>query len=362
MTDFLKLKFDGTRFKGGNLDVDALAEIVTYKNAITRLAAHMQLQEHGVRRKGVRRELRLALVGEIGEGSACATIARVGQLQLEEEDLFAKARDRLGSVLHEADEGDRRFTHEDVLALSVAKNIGTTLRPDERLFIARPRDKNPHAKVTKKSNEAIQRAFHKLRAPHHAHVAGRIFAVDTKNRTFSLDTPAGGTIDGRYLPNDPAIEQAIAQSLGHTGYVLVSGMMVSKIEGSSTRADLTASSATLVREVAPDFELKMARLLRGPDIDKGLANRCTPYIREMVWERGLPAPVVFLSDDNGFSLEWSLPGPWEVSVDFDQEAIIGDTTNPVTGESHSFELPWSDVGSLVARVLVLFEESGWKHQ
>jgi hypothetical protein len=363
VTLLLQLTFKGARFDGGHLDLDALGELVAYKNAIARMAEALYRKEYGRSPKGMRKGLRLALIGKIEPGSAVATVAQVGQLPLEGVDaIVTKAQAKVDSVLRKAEQG-RPFDTDDILALSYLQNVGASLRPDEALLVARANAPEAAVTVSRDSVGVIRSKLADLKKPRHVDEVGKIVAIDKNRHTFALRTTRNHRIDGKYKPTDLELEKALASAVGGgPGYVMVSGTRMTSITGDTTRDWMSATGVRHLPHPKPDFEAKMASLFSSDEVDPELARRSMEAIRRLVWGKGFLPPVVYLSDDGGFTAEWSLPGPWELSVDFNRETIIADASNPVTDESEYFEVLWSDLGGLEEKVDVLFRRAGWTRQ
>lgn len=351
------MRFSGPRFKGGALDVDALAEIAAYKNAIVAVA-HLSGQR-------LKHELHLALVGEITQGSACVHLARSVQPSLlGDEDPYLRAKMVLDHALNAA-HAQQSLAHEDLGVLAAAKNLGTFLSHDDQLSIEGTKNSSS-VRVTRKSNDYLSKEFDKRRTTSGVNLVGQVYSVDANSHHFGLSTPLYGRVNASFGKSwsteskNAAISQ-LAEAIVTNNYVSVTGTFTDRGPRSrKATVVLEEKNIDTLWSPDPDFEKKIGHWWRHPKVDRKLVQQSLPYIRELVWGRKVPPPIVFLSNHNGLSLEWSMPGHWEISVDFDRDTIFGDATNLENGDDDDdFEIKWDEADTLVSLVARLFRRVKW---
>lgn len=357
LTPFLTLHFRGARFDDEQgMPVEALGELVAYRDLVAEVARSVFLGQHSERRrvpKGFADRFRLR-IREISEGSAVPTLERAvrdGKLPIDDE--FDIARDLISAAIQAVADHDpvpTDFPHE---ALVHFNRLGQGLRDDESIELRKPG--TPTGPLyTQRTRKAL--LIGRSSYTQDAHVLGWVTELDAERMRFHLRRPDGSVVPA---PIDVVTFEEVKEALAPTGegpQVSVSGVGVFDRSDNLVRFD---SVHELVSEEADDAvaEAIAASTMSAEWLDgDGRATDPEVILRarallESMLDGGVPQPRVFPVPDGGLQAEWTI-GDREISVAVEPGgSLYVISVNVASGESQDLTLREDDAEQVLRLVL-----------
>jgi hypothetical protein len=337
-TPFVTLVFQGSRFGGAAMPLEALPELAAYRDLVLATAKALYQAKNPARQrlpKGFDEGLRLVLE-RVDAGSAVPVISRVTdgneQLSLVTAnglvDFFDQARELVQTGI-----ATGGFA-ADALPPELAKQVlarfnsfGRSLGPDEAIIVARPGTREG-ARYTREVRRRLvlqaQTTFED-----EVDLLGEVRSADKDADGFTLRTPEGEKIPVRA---PPLFFPLALRSLGEAALVRVHGIGLLDVEGNVRR--ITASEVSLAEEgverhLRPGCSMPIEQQVEAlralpagwfdessPSFDPSSLEWLTRLIRGVVDGFTLPAPYLYPTPEGLARAEW--PGSrWEIIANID---------------------------------------------
>jgi hypothetical protein len=375
-SEFLRPRLCGTRFDGGTIPLEVLADFAVLEEMVAEVAKWRFLQDHPERRRSPRNfteGLDLKLTG-VDEGSAVPVIVlRVASMLLpvfpntdlssvekaENQLYFEKARDSIIAAVGAAEQGQDILSHLPEKCLVYFDRLGRSLRQGEAIEFNRGSEQRP-ARLTPESRQRLLVAANMPEITGALRVRGSVFEFDDEKATFQLQL-----LDGRKLlaPVPAQFRDMLLESLGDRrkgARVLVKG--VGRFD--RNRRALGFASIEHVTPLEPldvPSRIDELRSLEDGWLDghgKAPPTKGLNWFAQTFEERfpdSLPLPHVYPTEDGGIRAEWSIDSR-EMSLDVDLESHLAAwhcwCQNTDADEGASLDLAadegWRDLARLVS--------------
>jgi hypothetical protein len=212
--EFATLRFDGRRFAGHALDVECTQELLAYRTLVLECAKELWHRSHPDRvylprrfEEGFRLEF-----DRVVPGSAALPLRRVrdtAQGELDFEDEFDEAAALIDAAIAAAGRDDLLPDALPANVVPLFSRFGTTLRPDETLFVRSRRsgtESEYNALARQRLAEWVGPTFDDA-----VDLVGEVRMANVGPGAFNLQLPEGGPlIDGRF---DGAHEAVVLEAL-----------------------------------------------------------------------------------------------------------------------------------------------------
>jgi hypothetical protein len=344
-TPFVTLVFQGSRFGGAAMPLEALPELAAYRDLVLATAKALFQAKNPARQrlpKGFDEGLHLVLE-KVEAGSTVPVISRVvdGNEQLSlvtangSVDLFDQARELVQSGI--ATGGFAAEALPPELAKQVLarfNSFGRSLGPDESIIVARPGTREG-ARYTR---EVRRRLVLQAQTTYEDEVdlVGEVRSADKDADGFTLRTPEGDKIPVRA---PPLFFPLALRSLGEAALVRVRGIGLLDVDGNVRR--ITANEVSLAEEGAErqlrpgcptpiEQQVEALRALpagwfdeSSPSFDPSSLEWLTRLIRGVVDGFTLPSPYLYPTPEGFARAEW--PGSrWEIVANIDLDAKLAE--------------------------------------
>ncbi len=319
LTPFLALHFHGSRFDSdAGMPVDALGELVAYRELVIEVARSLFLQQHPDRKrvpKGFADRLQLRL-RRVEEGSSVPVLERpspIGTLDLSDE--FDAARDLISDAIQAAARDESVPAAFPRSALVYFNRLGQGLSDDESIELRAP-GQALGPSYTQQIRKALL-AGH-MNYQRDATVLGWVTEVDAERMRFQIRRLNAPTVAA---PIDAVTFEEVKNALAPTGegpQVSVSGVGAFDRNDALVRFD---SVHELTFEDAADVltDAVAAAVVGegwfdgdGSATDPEVVRRAQALLAAIV-ASGAPQPRVFPVPDGGVQAEWTV-GDREISV------------------------------------------------
>ena len=319
---FASLRLTGERFQGSRLPVDALNEIVRYRNLIAAAAKDVWMGEHPG--EALPEELQSGhdiFIEEVRSGSSIPVLSL--PLDDPETDTYISARDEVNQLVANTSNGTVK--PEDFPRWADIPDfwdLGRSLEPDEQLMILNPvggteaiatvdrkiRDKSFYALRTQLSEK---RRTHKYLA-----LEGRVFELNAQETKFKINTSVGADVHGRYR-QESGLAEILKSAIGTKTdapkmHVFA---LASVVEGSTDRMNEVVGVLPDGSQWLPRFErlIEIGNLSAGWSEGDGrpitrLAIRNAASILHQAYERNFSVPAIFPNEDGGINIQWHKTG------------------------------------------------------
>lgn len=363
-TPFLSLHLHGARFDAGpGMPVEALPELVSYRDLVAAVARHVFLQQHSQRRrvpKGFMESFQLR-IRHIGEGSAVAVLERAqpGGTLVAPPDAFDAARDLISKAIETVAEDHpvpENFPQE---ALVLFNRFGTGLLDDESIELRRP-DSTAGPRLTQQSRKRLlaQRPQYLRDAVR----SGLVVAIEAERMRFQVRLADGGLI---WAPLDAVTfdgVKAVLEPAGLGPMVSVHGVGVFDKGDRLVQFDSVHEIAEMGDE-AEDAKDEVVGALGeavveagwldgiGNATDPAVLSRAQALFAKLV-ESGALVPRVYPVPDGGLQAEWTIGGR-EVSVNVEPGgSLYVISVDTGSGKAHDLTIPEGDAADQVLRLLL----------
>lgn len=337
-TPFVTLVFQGSRFAGAAMPLQALPELAAYRDLVLATAKAIYQAKNPTRQrlpKGFDEGLHLVLE-RVESGSAVPVISRLvdgyDQLALVPSDgtidLFEQARELVQTGIaaggFEANELPADLAKQ---VLARFNSFGRTLGPDEAIIVARPGTREG-ARYTR---EVRRRLVLQAQATYEDEVdfLGEVRAADKDADGFTLRTAEGERIPVRA---PPLFFPLALRSLGEAAVVRVRGTGLLDVDGNVRR--ITATEVGLAeegveRQLRPgcptsiEQQVEALRALpegwfdeSSPSFDPSSLDWLARLFRGVLDGFALPSPYLYPTPEGLARAEW--PGSrWEIVANID---------------------------------------------
>lgn len=333
-TPFLRLVLRGKRFEKHSVPVDVLEEFSRYQSLILDVAKALYFQRHPHRERvpqGFANQFKLRLK-DIEPGSAAPVLYREPAVSDAEQvelvlvpDIFEEAQAKLADYIGAISRGEdapAEFPNEVFWRF---KSFGKTLRPDESMEFVLPGQKvgsrydiETRQKIVRLRNDNYEETIEKI---------GNVRSVDTRRRTFRIETKAGEMVEGEYQ-----IEYESDLLFAHKAYrafavrIEATGLYTSNGELKKV-VDITELS---LQDDGPDLASRFDELAElkdgwfdglGVGIETSFLENVRGLMREIVYEHNCYLPRVYPMPEGGIQVEWQLDD-WDIEAEFLPHRII----------------------------------------
>lgn len=371
---FLTATFRGERFNKNSLPIDALLEVVAYRDLVLEATRHLFFRNNPRRQRlpsGFQESFDLHLT-EIGKGSAIANLVRVEGLAptlpgfLDE---FDSARDLLNRTIETVSKGEplpERFPKE---ILPLFERFGLRLRHDEviALGVSQQQEVIYNQEVRKKLV-----LLHSSRYLAEFSIAGRVCEIDRRTHTFQIQVAGGRIVT---LPYPKQKFTSMFGAFRDMARVRVSGLGYHDPRDRFLSAEEEQVTINFAEEfVSPRTALqdRIAELRdmpagwfdgEGESLDPAGLTWAEEMLSELAYGNDISQPYIYPTPEGNLQAEWS-SGDWEVRLLFtllSQCQISFLAVNVKTREELDREFKWpeemGDIVSTLKPILNPTEES-----
>lgn len=361
LTPFLSLHLHGARFDAGpGMPVEALTELVAYRDLVAEVARGIFLRDHPGRQRVPKRfmegfELRIR---GIDDGSAVPLLERAWpeEALVSAPDTFDAARDLISAAVAAA--GDGRPVPDDFprTALVQFNRFGTGLLDDESIELRAPGSAaGPLYTQTTRRTLLAARSHYQRDAVR----VGWVTEADAERMRFHLRLPDGSSVPA---PMDDVMFDEVKRALAPAGegpQVSVGGVGVFDKHDRLVRFDS-------VHEVTPggdDTDDEVIDAVGDAEVDAGSFDGTGEATDPAVMERaralfatlvegGAPVPRVYPVMDGGIQAEWTI-GLREVSVTVEPGgSLYVISVDTASGEANDDTISEGDAADRVLRLLL----------
>jgi hypothetical protein len=359
---FVSLIFRGARFGAAEMPVEALPEIVAYRDLVVAVARDMYLAAHADRQKvpkGFEASFGLRMTG-VTEGSTKPTLQRVRHDRLglsadaarqaelfgTPDDYFDSARDLVEEVIAAASAGKPLPDAFKRATLVRFNAFGRTLDDDDEIVVAKANTTTgAHYNKAVRGKLLLQTEGTHTEA---VEVIGLFRMADLDTNGFALRTPDGDKIP---VLCPPVFVNVAKASFHEEADVRVRGLGVYNVEGKLLRitdaidvrlADDDDAVASAACEVPIGDQLASLRKLS----DGWLDGSGTAYDADALdWVQGLltglttglqlATPFVYPTPEGQISVEWA-SRRWDIAVTLDVATRSAEALAVSTADSNAF--------------------------
>jgi hypothetical protein len=360
---FARLRLTGGRFEGDGMPIEALTELVAYRELVIAVAKELFRVDHPSRQRlpgGFTERLQLQ-IQTIERGSVVPVLERLYPGVLPLDDEFTKARDIIEDAIAAIAAGDALPPDFPRSALVLFNGFGQTLRPEESIELRRG-----NATVGPNYTREIRRQLIlKERSTFQEEIQDTawVWEIDSHKMSCMIRLRSGPTHPIQAPVDELTFEplKAAMEPNGGGPPVRIQGLGVFDAVRGLIRLDaiydVDPADDAHPSETVQDIDRRLGELeeLRRGWLDgegEALAPDATRRAREILSELAsadVPRPRLYPTPEGGVQAEWSI-GRYEVSLTFlpdgDAEGLA---VNGVSGESD--ELPGTDVETIIRFVL-----------
>lgn len=319
---FASLRLTGDRFQGSRLPVDALNEIVRYRNLIAAAAKVVWEEEHPD--QALPEELQTGhdiFIEEVRPGSSIPVLSL--PLDDPETDTYVSARDEVNQLVASVSMGS--VHPEDFPRWADIPDfwdLGRSLEPNEQFMILNPvgggeavatvdrpiRDK--HFYLLRNTLGATRRTYKFLA------FQGRVFELNAQETKFKVTTIPGADVHGRYR-QESGLGGSLKSAIGTKSDAPMMHLFawVSLVDGSTDRVNELVGLLPDGSPWLPKFDrlIEIGNLSAGWSEGDGrpitrVAVRNAASILTQAQKRDLAIPAIFPNEDGGINIQWHRTG------------------------------------------------------
>lgn len=361
---FARLRLTGGRFdRGTGMPVEALAELVEYRELVLGVARALFLRAHPHRKRMPRRffdRLQLRL-GVVEEGSQMPVLHRLQPLDelAQAPDYFTMARDTIEDTVKAAGDGTPLPEAFPLDKLALFNRFGQTLEPGEAIELRRGAAQSGPRYTTTTRRELIRKEHQtyqdKIRD------LGRVAGVDADHMVWDVQLRMGPSA-AVSAPLDGVTFELVKNALEAKGQgppLAISGVGVFNAAGTLIRVASLTDVDELDDPDAPaimDKRLDELAELKAGWLDgdgEPPANAALGQAKRLLGELimgGAPRPQIFPTLEGGVQAEWAANGN-EISIAFEPDgATYAISVDRASGDATEFE----GIGENPEQIISLF--------
>lgn len=354
---FATLVFQGPRFKGAAMPVEALPELAAYRELLVAVAKSLFQRENPTRQrlpKGFESSFQLVL-DKVESGSAVPNVSRI---QIDDEqlhvfgavDYFEQARELVQRVVESVATNALPPTELERDVFTRFTAFGRTLSDEDSIILAQPGSREG-ARYDKRVRRRLVLLGSKT-FEDNVSLVGEVRAADKDSEGFSLRTPDGRKLEVR----TPSTFFGLAmQSFQHSALVHLRGTGLFDSEGTLQKI-LRVTDLSLAEEgeeptkrpgCPTQIEVQVEALAglapgwfdeASPAFDAGRLSWLSKLLSALLDSFRLPTPYVYPTPEGAARLEWSAPR-WEIVTTIDLSKRTADALAARADSDEVHELP-----------------------
>ena len=359
MSEFLRPRLIGHRFRDGNIPLEMLGDLSVLREMLIAVAKWRYLETNPQRRrspKGFVESVSFTLV-DVEKASAtpvihadfqfptAATEPQLQHMPRMYEQYFVEARDAIIDAISAAERHESATDYLPPKCLDHFDRLGRRLRHDESIEFTSPTRRLP-ATLTKDNRRRLILSSHFTEVAEEVCLRGFIPEADQARKSFEFQVLGGRKIQSTIQDEHFEVILEVFAGYQHQRKALISGIGKYDRQGSLVGMETIEDIAPLDPLDVPSRLFEFRQLADGWLDGEGLA----PNDESLEWlsrkfdgsyPDELPLPYLYPTPTGGVQAEWSL-NAHEVSLDIDFETNLGEfqiiSVDANAEESDTFDL------------------------